>query len=475
MRKALIAMVVLLVLSAAGLTWMNVDVNAARDQVVMTESVARGDTSVVEGLAVDVYAHYNDQLFWDTTFTLGAEPQADTEYEFYQFKHTPEVPPSYTGLRLETAISYGIDWNANSGLNVAYNELYDSLKPGEEATKVIWLKDYYEYYPITAELSVPWSRQRGANYYPEDDPEPGTYYYVIAKLNELIKIPMLEEECVEISMSLSASGSSSSMGWGHSMEGTDAYYVGGQSVFNDEAVYFTFSARTEQGKLVDLSQLKEGYGIYRIPRVEVDEEEKSKYVGLDADRMEMVYELDPEWEMEWFELDPLDESHLRMITRLKSENTFVFTLIDLNTMETLQEFTLAEPEKEEWWFIQDEGEFIVMCLRNETAVVLVRDEEGHFSIDLTAPLADDSILSDWYDIDKMDMDYKDGRLAVVDTMRDEIWYSYESCGVKVLVLDETGEIFYGEYTSSLSKGDLADNYYYRCIPLDYDPLTIRWE
>lgn len=466
-------MVVLLVCATAGLIWLNVEVNRASDQVVINQEEFWGDATVVEGLTVEIRSEMEGMLFWDTQYSLGAEPQTSTEYVFYNSKRTQEPPVDYIGLRLETAIHYGLDLTAESGIGTAYNELYESLQPGEEASMMLWMKDYYDYYPITAAFHVPGSNRRGSSYYPEGDPEPGTYEYLLAKLNEYFKIPMMEEECVEISISRSTSGSTTSMGWGSSNKSEDTYYVGSDSVYTDEAIYFTLHCRTQNGNIVDLSQLREGYGIYRIPRVEVDQKENPKYIGVDADRIEMVYELDPEWEIMWFELDPLDESHLRMMTC--QGNQYVFTLIDLDTMETLQKFTMVEREKDGWWFIQDEGDFIVLCLREEMAVVLQRDDAGLFAVDMTAPLSRDSVLSDWYDIDKLDMDYKDGRLAVVDTLRDESWYSFETCGVQVLVVDETGEIFYGAYSSSLTKGEQTSNYYDCARTLDYMPLTIRWE
>ena len=63
MRKATIAMLLLLVISIGGVCVAAAGVHAPHDQVVFTEQTFYGDKSAAEGLEVVVRSTYNEQLF----------------------------------------------------------------------------------------------------------------------------------------------------------------------------------------------------------------------------------------------------------------------------------------------------------------------------------------------------------------------------------------------------------------------------
>ncbi|NLM62086.1 MAG: hypothetical protein GX193_08435, partial [Clostridiales bacterium] len=69
MRKSIIIVIMLLVLSLSGVIIAHGMVDESKDAVVLDETVLYGDKSAAEGLSVNIRVHCNNRLFWDTTYT----------------------------------------------------------------------------------------------------------------------------------------------------------------------------------------------------------------------------------------------------------------------------------------------------------------------------------------------------------------------------------------------------------------------
>jgi hypothetical protein len=72
------------------------------------------------------------------------------------------------------------------------------------------------------------------------------------------------------------------------------------------------------------------------------------------------------------------------------------------------------------------------------------------------------------------MDY-DGRRLVVAGFLEDGPRRYPSCDFYLAVYDKSGLAYYGEYASSLSTGHAPKKYYDRCLPVDYEPITVCWD
>ena len=77
MRKATIAMLLLLVISIGGVCVAAAGVHAPYDQVLLTENIIYGDPSAANGLEVQAHVTWDDHLFWDTTLLTGAKNRAN--------------------------------------------------------------------------------------------------------------------------------------------------------------------------------------------------------------------------------------------------------------------------------------------------------------------------------------------------------------------------------------------------------------
>ena len=141
MRKGFGLFILLLVLGAGGCYLTCQAVNTQRDQVTIKENVLWGDAAVVEDLTVECRTHYSDYMFWETVYKPGSEVEVATEFAFSAMPVREQAPTDYEGVHLENVQEYGFDLNLqedeHTGLDLAYYELFQETKPGEEKSKTV--------------------------------------------------------------------------------------------------------------------------------------------------------------------------------------------------------------------------------------------------------------------------------------------------------------------------------------------------
>lgn len=245
------------------------------------------------GLTVESRTTLDHYLFWDTRHTFGEEETDETDFDFASFRRR-EQSNANTGVDLYTELAMGFSFSSSGrqgiddqpapGLIGAYNALYLETPNGETRSMVITLSDYYAYYPITGTIRLPSCTLRLSweDAHQTVQPDKNQAEYVAWRLQEYFKIPVLEGQQMEISIRKSASGNS--VGAGGSTLGPDSYSASTQSVLTADACYFTLNALTAQGKVIDVSQIEGGFGLYRLPC-------GSQPFNIDA--LEMVYPLNP--------------------------------------------------------------------------------------------------------------------------------------------------------------------------------------
>ena len=156
MKKSFVLFLTILVLGVAVIGLGLSSILEEKDNVKITENILYGDKSVVEGVTLELHNHYENQIFWDTTYVFGEEPKVSTEYTFHQAKQS-SFPHRWYGYIYLYDVMHSIRWDANNnmiapeGLEVAVQELKDSLGASEKGTKTILLKDYVDYYSFSAQ------------------------------------------------------------------------------------------------------------------------------------------------------------------------------------------------------------------------------------------------------------------------------------------------------------------------------------
>ena len=481
MRKAAILLAVLLVLSVGGVCVAASGVYEAHDRVALTETVVYGDRAAADGLTVVRRTGYNDHLLWDTVCTLDAGQTTETDYAFSASGVNETGPATYNGVYLQTDSSTGMSFDPDftetpTGLEVAYQELYNTVGPGEEKSAVIYLKDYLDYYPVYVELDFPGTLcSMDGNEVLDLVPEPGTQLYAMAKLRDYFKVPVLEDERRNISVRKNINGKIRSRG-----SGTvgDFFSMQTYSVLTGDACYFTFDAHNSGGQVVDTGEIPDGYGIYRLPYEEDRRDESGQKVcGVDVDALEMVYSLNPEIDLLGLSVN---EEQTRLLLYAVEDGAYVLTVIDLETMDTLQKLKIADRPENSGWGLYDGGDFMVAQLSGKRAVISVTDS-GDYALQFVCDVTPDGGPTFWYQDAAWDFDGE--RLAYVETLEKvkEMWgWTQESCGFRLAVYDASGLLYCGEYRSSLNTGEERGSSYYEngnydCLGRGRDPVAVRWQ
>lgn len=475
MKKALVLTVVLIILSACGMVFAFADINAARDQVIITETAKFGDISAADGLEVLVRTQYDHHLFWDTTYQTD-QSAARTNYRFSHTQVYENSPMEYSGVQMETAIQYGFDFASDgkqSGISAAYKELFDRTPTGTEGSATVRLKDYYEFYPIQTTLDMPgnllsWS----SDFYTDTALEPGTETYVTLAFKDFFRIPVMEDETVDISVTKNIDGSMGGYGSG-STEG-DAFYLWTLSTLTDDACYFTFNPHTTKGNVIDTSLIPGGYGIYHLPYNKDHIVKDGITSGILIDELSMVYSLNPEDTVFDLRTNP-DQTKLLLLT--KENKVCVLTVIDTETMKPLQRLELAVLGGDEsLWNTYYYDDFIALHLSENQLAVVDRKEDGEYEHRFTVNLTDDA--EELYSLSRNAvMDWDGEKLVVSDFLttnyaRNMNYFKY--CSFYLSVYDETGLLYFGEYLSSLDAGNELNSFSNPCQSTDYSPLSVSW-
>ncbi|MGN1002241.1 MAG: hypothetical protein ACI4PC_05670 [Oscillospiraceae bacterium] len=484
MRKALVITALLLVCSIGGLTAAALWVDAPRAEVVLTETVLSGDPAAAEGLEISQGTTLNNQLFWDTVLRPGARAESETAYAFTVKKTYAQGESDYSSLQLYDHVEYGSgafrDNGEPLGLDKVYKELYEqSAADGQEHKRRVYLKDYYDYYPIALTFDTPDCHVQLDlylyGYSDMEEAEPGTEAYAFQKLQDFFRIPVLEDEQMELQVSVQGNGSSYG---GGSVEGSDSFDLWAYSVLTEGVCYFTFDPHTYQGNTVDLSLIPGGYGLYRLPYdPERRSEDGQELCPLDMDALEMVYPLDPSVRIVDLRTDP-EKENLLLLTG--EGDSCVLTVIRAETMETVQRLVLWDDPDISGWLYHDGGDFLLMSQSRQTEEetwercisLLARRADGSYELRFTVPMELDEKLEYFRD-SGLAAAYDGERLALVypgwgyDRNRN----LRENCGLVTAVYDETGLRYLGDWQSSLNTGySQVYSYYCRC-----DSLSVLWK
>ena len=333
--KKMIALVLLLsVLSVSAFFAVGALVSGEQENVTFKENVIYGDRTYANGVNVFMRSHYDNHLFWNTSYTIGDEPKATTDFEFHYTAFADPKPKKGRGAILKTDFPYYHSYDdllagEPVGLKMAYRELYDETPVGETGTKTVRLQDYYDYYPIGFfTLSLPGVDWMAHNY----DDLTGMYKNirdVWDAFNEFIKIPIPEDlPAFEIELKKIGENHLSTRMLG------PYYQIESASAYTSTQCFFSITTDYD-GKRVDTSQIPGGYGIYAFSY----QNSGNKFYGdgIDTDSLAMVY---PLGEAEEVVHMIVSEDETKLLAFTAEQGGFFLTVIDIATMTELQKIFL---------------------------------------------------------------------------------------------------------------------------------------
>ncbi len=449
MRKTSILLLSLVVIFFVAVVVFKINIDATVDDVVYTHETLYGDISRAEGVQITNINQLDRRLVWRSE--LLPDGSSETEFEYYRDGHSFDNGGFYPyGIMFN---NYNIDvWNGPDdwtdptyeaeGLERAFQELFWEAPNGGELEKTIFLKDYIDYYPMVVEFAFNQTHLYEQDYfYSHYDENVDKLIQIALEINKKFKIPVLEHETIDINVRKNSEGQST--GGGYST-GEDTYQPFTLNALSDDACYFTFEAKTNRGTLVDTSELELGYGIYRLPITTLENGETE----IHAEKLEMIFPLDPTTEIEWFELSP-DNSKLYLSRFV--EDMYTITVIDTETSEVLQTLEVASVEgdgENNYRYVrQIDGEgFFALSFSNDKIAVVTIGENQLLNLEFIVEKQDEfaNIVSTF---SKVAFDGE--RLALVGN----ISYVYDyvgECDVYLAIYEKEGLTYFGKYANSLS-------------------------
>lgn len=525
MKKSFVLLITLVVLAAAVLCVGQQQILAEKDQVTIIETILFGDKAVADGVNVNLHNHYESQIFWDTTYVIGEEPKTDTAYAFHQYRQSMWPNIWYGNIYFNSDVHF-IGWDAEGivvpeGLEVAVQELMNSIGASESGSKTIRLKDYMDYYNFSISFQTPYkhgdnenrfhyelssrdlkaelNRVENNNAYSKESVERLRKEWMwLESFQNFFRIPVLENEVYMISMKkdeygevigYGMSNTNGGMGSGDidipeftDVENYDSFGFNTCYFVGDGDVYLTFNTYSDNGNIVDTSQIPGGYGIYHFP---YDLEKEEIY----PEQLEMVYALDPN-------LDVIDLSR-----DARGENLLLFTsedpelymsVIDIETMTLVDKFSISEPEKDIYgenlygldYYVSEEDYMVV--LTDGEVVVFSIDENGTYTKEFEVsrePLREFFSEEDryYYDILQYDTvyDWNGKELLFANNMYNV--NGYMGTNFYVGVMDASGLQYFATYETSLQSTISRDengyeNYNYPHVrPVDANPIEVHWK
>jgi hypothetical protein len=237
-----------------------------------------------------------------------------------------------------------------------------------ERTVAVNLSEYYEYYPLSWSIRIP---QDGYYLTKEYDRENRKSDEALQKR---FPIPVLENETYLLNRLQGFTE-----GNGDFYSTTD--YNDLQSVGNDSEIFFFVNNRSAFGNPVDMSNLKDGYGIYRIP-YRITKKNGEKEIVADADEISLFYPL-PE-DVNVISL-ALTADAGTLFLRTEENERVILTVIDVKTAEKLASFDLGDAD----WCILQSGNLrtdYMVAYGDGFLHVIGRDAKGQWADRLQIPV-----------------------------------------------------------------------------------------
>lgn len=521
MKKSLVLLLALVIFFCGTAYYAQGELLKEKDKVHYTENVLYGDKSIVEGAIVEANLSYDNHIFWKTLYQIGEKPREETEYQFYSWAHQDYkyIYSGSLGFQLygkELMNKYYKDGMQETyeGLQIAMKELYDKTPNGAEGRATVYLKDYMDEYEFIHMLDLPYkSEDFGTSFKDyttsyldkaklladieeledtgrndEELKELKQYLSDIDTFQKFFSIPVIEEEVHHLALAKDENGVVVGMGDYHHMggsttgniefteeldvEGNDAFSFDVYSTFDNGDCYFTFNPYTMNGKLVDISRIPGGYGLYHFTY-------DSKKAEIDLSNLKMVYPLNTEELITEIRIDGSGK-YILLFTTNETENVHILHVIDRDTMTLVDRFTLGDDERYiTTWTYED---YIVVA--TDKLTVLELDENRRyvqaFSVDQDT-MAERVEVSSKYMVDFLGwntvFDWNGETLILANRLSIEIdkehFYHNDTCDFYVAAVSEKGLLYYGEYYCSLLY--INDGYKNPRFDTDMiDALKIRW-
>ncbi len=469
MKKFIITLLALILAFSLSVSAIAVNLNKQSDDFTVTEEVIYGNKAIAQNYSIITRYQLNNQLFWETEYQNGS---TNTSFEYFDTVQYHNEEINYQGVTLPSSIEFDFDTTVpaekQQGISKAIKEIYDSIGPSGEEERTVFLKDYYEYYPVSVNIDLPHISWNVTGYENLEIYNYKDIKEVYDRFYEFFKIPVIEEDFMILSVGKDLGGISMGIEESCYSLGNTAYKEHNIPTYTKNRAYFpinNYSYNTKTGEDIaqpDLGKIEGGYGIYSIDYSIPSNQRES---GIDPSSLTTAFPLNEDETVLFLGVDKSEE-HLIIMTS-NMNDTFVYD-ISTKSHKLINKTTY-----------ENEATGFVRCIRkdnfflfafNENIALFEKDAKGYKE----ALFIEDAFskFDEYTDIHSgTAVHYKDGQLAIADSLIDEI--GYESCGCYLAVYNKEGLQYYGKLKNSIDSGYSYDNYSDNCMPSDFENILIK--
>jgi len=495
MRKAGILLVCLLVIGIAGLFPVGNYLSAEKGNIQLTEHILYGDKALAEGVQITFGSRLQWQHYWDSVYTIGANPEIETQYTFYPTgKVENSTKKTYDGITFGGFPNYGSSGSLPMESRVrpdeflpAYQELAEATLNGSSRSGSVKVNEYFTYYPVWADITTEYFYYSISGHYGyigdtgsgrEIDTTHQKELY--EALSEYFRIPVLNNDVYLISVTRNEAGTVTDVGGrpGYpEVPLTDTFIWNLVSAYDEKAIYFTFVPYSSRGVEMSTDLIPGGFGVYRLPY----EKDEDGIYHVKEKELQTVCSLDPKKVKKelWLEIE--ETGTLRVITG--DEKTVYFYAFDMEEWKLRQELSIARQSEERMAIEYETDDFMVCSFGTDSLVVIECREDGTYEMKCRIPMREDSPLRELvYGYDgRVYYDWNGEQLVyVVSGMANagEVYLGYQDfADFHVGICDETGLLYLAEYLSSLHAAkERLPEYRYSGIQCQtrHSVLAVEW-
>lgn len=410
MKKTLIFAFLLLAASVCLIVGADAYVSRQETAVTIDEYAIYGDSVAAAGLSFSVKAELDRHLIWDVEYVVGSDGITNLDFAYYD--NEQQWPPRRYGTSVDLYLD-NFDFGggaSGSSLSLDYTSEYikavaSRTPDGQTHTEIVRVCDYYEYFPIMA--SVSYDDDYGRSLYPASE-----YMGSEDIFGDYFLIPVPQELMVSVTVTRSSYGSITEYRTDVVTEGDRYFYL----AFNtctavaQNALFFTFGADTNDTFPIDVSHIKGGYGIYKLP---LYPKEVAETLVFGSD-ISMVYPIDPETQRVMSLTASQDGSKLLLVTLEGGE--YLLRVLDTHDMSVLQTLRLLACEEDYNHISLNIDNGVYLYSNSDYSFALVTyDESDGYRVAMTGDFGQLFELCDaaWRNSDQASIAYDGRRLAFV--------------------------------------------------------------
>ena len=500
MKKCLILVLCLLLISTCSIFAAHSIIDPKKDQVLIEETILYGGLNEAAGLSVTTHIGASGHLFWDTCCEPGKAADASTDFRFshkeeHHFEAIDDLP---VVLEMTNDMSAGgiIEYDS---INDALKHVADNTDPSERRTETVDLRDFYDFFPLGVRINL--GNDQNYYYFNSTDPffEESDPHGILTAFNDFFKFPIAEPYMQTVTIQKDIEGNIIELQV-DSADNAD-FFIDTVSKVSKNNCWFTFKFWGEPRP--DTSCIPGGYGIYCMPFSSIEEGDTA-YKGFPTvvhpEQLRNAYPLNENTDvMDLY----YDERFDHLIFTTVEEGWHWVTVLDGSTGEELQRFK-SMPECLEgtggYMVFHEEDLMVIKDVDGRFAVIEINEKGALEQVLVTSPLSELDSLSSKISTEDVRYSFDFGnntgffwdgeRFAVSSYVTkfhpstgDASFYMIDSCDFFTLVIDKEGLIFAGMYDTSLDSGSESSHvfwwngldYYDRIAPIEGTPITVVWE